>query len=295
MQLADAVVAIAIDAGRHAYFVYHEQMLSWRDIPSDVTHVRIDSSVRTIQADAFLNRSRLRIVILNEELEEIESGAFWGCRLMEEIVIPNNVRRIGWRAFRGCTRLTRVTLGDGLEKIGREAFLNCSSIKHILIPPVVKTIDDTAFKGCTNLTRVKFCDEIEELVSCDAMREWWNQGIGRRSTLRTFSFLVRCNIPARLKSISNISSWQAAIHNMLRTKPYNIGDNDDIYNEDDGFHIVEGIGCNIHEELHRMNAHFDAIDAKLTAYMNLINEAHTFFPDQFHLNNDIVLNILSYL
>ena len=44
-----------------------------------------------------------------------------------------------------------------------------------------------------------------------------------------------------------------------------------------------------------MNAHFDAIDAKLTMYEDLLNEAHVLFPEQYGLDNGIVLDILSFV
>jgi hypothetical protein len=347
-----SIINTTVDAGPQDYFVYHGRM-EWGDVPWSVTHVRIDSSVRRIKIRAFYEHGQLRIVILNEELEEIGAyafgwcvwldeivipdkvtaimdgafyactrltrvilgdgleeigeGAFRYCRLMEEIVIPNAVRAIKYATFRNCTGLTsvtlgegleeigfgafggctsmeeivippavraikerafhncdgltRVTLGDGLEEIGKEAFENCTSIEHILIPPAVRNIHDTAFNGCTNLTTVMFSNEIEEFVSCDAMRDWWNQGRHEKS-LRTYCFLIRCDIPARLKGISNISSWKAFIHDMLRMVP----------------------------TVAAVDDHFDAIDAKLTVYEKL-----TLFPDQFHSNDDIVLNLLSFL
>ena len=93
MQLADAPEAIAIDAGLQDFFIYYEQMEEG-DVPRDVTHVRIHSSVRAIEEEAFNRHEQLRIVILNEELEEIGTRAFAWCSLMEEIAIPNNVRVI---------------------------------------------------------------------------------------------------------------------------------------------------------------------------------------------------------
>ena len=83
--------------------------------------------------------------------------------------------------------------------------------------PEVKTIDDTAFVKCSNLTNVEFCNEIEEFVSCDAMRDWWNQGVHKRS-LSTYCFLVKCNIPERLDRLQ-VRNWQANIFNMLRRIP----------------------------------------------------------------------------
>ena len=40
---------------------------------------------------------------------------------------------------------------------------------------------------------------------------------------------------------------------------------------------------------------FDAIDAQLTVYENLLNEAHVLFPRQYGLDYGIVLVILSFV
>jgi hypothetical protein len=100
------------------------------------------------------------------------------------------------------------------------------------------------------------------------MQEWWNQGVHERC-LSTYSFLVRCDIPARIVGLALVSSWQATIHDMLRIIPT-------ISNEG-------------------RNAHFDAIDAKLTMYENLLNEASVLFPDRLGLDEGIVLTIVSFL
>ena len=60
-------------------------------------------------------------------------------------------------------------------------FKECTSLRRIVIPPKVKKIDDTAFDRCRGLTRVEFRDEIEELVSCETMRDWWKQGVHEKS------------------------------------------------------------------------------------------------------------------
>jgi hypothetical protein len=46
------------------------------DIPRNVIHVRIHSSVRVIRDRAFSYQSRLEIVIVNKKLEEIGEQAF---------------------------------------------------------------------------------------------------------------------------------------------------------------------------------------------------------------------------
>ena len=184
-----------------------------------------------------------------------------------------------------------MTLGSGLEEIGEEAFEMCTLLEEIVIPPAIRDIHDTAFKDCTNLTRVKFCDEIKEFVSCDAMSDWWNRGVGKMS-LRTYYFLVRCDISARFKGLALVGSWQATIHDMLRIVP-TIATVDHEDDEDEDNDDSDADDDDINEE--GMNAHFDAIDAKLTMYEDLLNEAHVLFPEQYGLDNGIVLDILSFV
>ena len=128
----------------------------------------------------------------------------------------------------------------------------------------------------TNLTRVKFCNKIEEFVSCDAMSDWWNRGVGEIS-LRTYCFLVQRNILTRFAGLAPVSDWQATIHDMLW--------------------IIPTFAAIDHEIDARMcfKRHFDAIDAQLTVYENLLNEAHVLFPRQYGLDYGIVLVILSFV
>jgi hypothetical protein len=182
-----------------------------------IGEIVIPDNVRAIKGGAFYQCHRLTRVTLGDGLEEIGREVFLSCTSLGEIVIPNNVRVINREAFYSCSGLTSVTLGDGLEEIGPGAFENCTSIEHILIPPAVRAIDDTAFKGCTNLSNVEFCPRIEEFVSCEAMRDWWNQGV-HEQCLSTYCFLVRCSIPERL-GVVQVRSWRSNIYDMLRRIP----------------------------------------------------------------------------
>ena len=69
--------------------------------------------------------------------------------------------------------------------------------------------------------------------------------------------------------LAKMSSWQVNIHEMLR--------------------IIPSISTE------NMKEYFDTIDAKLTVYENLLNEASMLFPEQFGLDHGIILNILSFL
>ncbi len=157
-----------------------------------------------------------------------------------------------------------MTLGEGLEEIREKTFKECTSLRHIVIPPAVKVIDDSAFNNCSNLTSVKNCDEIEEFVSCEAMRGWWNLGVHKRS-LASYSSLVRCSIPERCLGL--VSSWKVNIHETLRSIP-----------------AISAVASDVYSD-----------DSKLTVYENLFNEAPMLFYEQFGLDYGIDLNILSLL
>jgi len=109
-----------------------------------------------------------------------------------------------------------VILNDGLEEIGEYAFYGCALVQ-INIPPSVREIDETAFRNCSDLTSVQFCDEIEEFVSGESMQHWWNNGVHKKC-LSTYSFFIRCNIPARMGLVRS-ATLQDSIHRMLERIP----------------------------------------------------------------------------
>ena len=108
----------------------------------------------------------------------------------------------------------------------------------------------------------------KKIVSCEAMRGWWNRGLHEKS-LGTFHFLVKDRIPEHLSGLALVSSWQDNISDMLRSIP-----------------TVSAEGT---------IAYFDTIDSKLTYYAKLLNKARDSYPEQLGLDFGIVLNILSFL
>jgi hypothetical protein len=170
-----------------AYSVYTGQARS--DIPWDVIHGRVHPSVRRIKAWAFVGCLQLAIVILGKGVEEIRACEFYGCTLLREIVIPPAIRVIERLTFNAYSGLTIVVLGKGLVEIEEYAFCNCTSLQRIVIPPLIRAIHEKAFNECLQLTNVCFCIEIEEFVSKEPMRDWWNHGVHERS-LSTYCFLV---------------------------------------------------------------------------------------------------------
>ena len=97
---------------------------------------------------------------------EIEEGtlgiadlAFYDCKGLTSIIMPNSVNNIGANAFGGCIELETITISEKVSSIANATFSNCSSLKTIIIPEGVKTIGLSAFWG-SGLTSVSIPDDV---------------------------------------------------------------------------------------------------------------------------------------
>ena len=118
----------------------------------------------------------------------IGNDAFYGCRSLTSVTIPNSVTNIGSSAFYGCSGLTSVTIPDSVTNIGSSAFSGCGGLTDVSVPqcvcslglsmfffPVhsitnvvicngVTSIGNDAFYGCRSLTRVTIPDSVTNIV-----------------------------------------------------------------------------------------------------------------------------------
>ena len=91
---------------------------------------------------------------IKEGVRIICNNAFFCCRSLTDIVIPDSVTSIGDGAFEGCRSLTEVVIPDRVTNIGKGAFANCCSLAEVVIPNSVTTIGGFAFMKCKSLAEV---------------------------------------------------------------------------------------------------------------------------------------------
>jgi hypothetical protein len=155
------------------------------DIPRNVTHVKVDPSVKEIRDKAFRNCHSLVKVEFPKGLKSIGRQAFEECHSLVDVEFYEGLERIGDRAFYNCTNLQSVNkppstltkIGDsafwacesldsiefpeGLQAIGREAFSLCLALKRIKIPSAHVVIGQFAFSGCDGLIAVELPEGLQ--------------------------------------------------------------------------------------------------------------------------------------
>ena len=132
-------------------FVYKGQRKG--QIPEDVEHFIVDSSIQAIPPEAFCGIKSLTKVEIELGVKTIGYRAFSGCSNLTEVVIPSTVVEIGCWAFWGCA-FQKVVLPTGITGIGRYAFSFCETLTEITIPSTVLEFGIGAFSYCKSLTSV---------------------------------------------------------------------------------------------------------------------------------------------
>ena len=111
-------------------------------------------AVKSIGAYAFYDCRGLTSVTIPEGVTSIGSLAFEGCSGLTTVTIPEGVTSIEDGVFSGCSGLTLVTIPEGVTSIGSYAFDYCSELTSVTIPEGVTSIGFYAFFGCSGLTSV---------------------------------------------------------------------------------------------------------------------------------------------
>lgn len=116
--------------------------------------------------DAFNNNSI--ITSFNElvffvGLNDISDGAFYGCRNLESVTLPNTIQNIGWEAFGCCRKLNSINIPNSVNTISEASFDGCWDLSYIDIPESVTAIKSSAFQGCKSLSSIRIPSSVTEI------------------------------------------------------------------------------------------------------------------------------------
>ncbi len=129
------------------------------------TEAVIEKGVASIGKYAFYECKNLTKVSIPNTVTGIGNYAFNNCTGLTSVTIPDSVTKIGDSVFSGCSGLTSATIGNSVTSIGNLAFYNCAGLTSIDIPDSVTNIGYSAFSSCTWLKSVNIGNSVTSIGS----------------------------------------------------------------------------------------------------------------------------------
>lgn len=83
---------------------------------------------------------------IDDGVTTVGPGAFYNCKGLTEVVLPDSVVKIDDFAFSSCSNMSNIQFSSKLREIGYGAFANCG-ITNMILPDTVSKIDSFAFES----------------------------------------------------------------------------------------------------------------------------------------------------
>ncbi len=155
-----------------AVYSCHPQMLVGVSFLEPTTSYRVLDGTIAIQDSAFYTHARydgnnyckISSIYMTDSVKAIGEQACYGLSTLKSIRFSEVLIKIGNQAFWACKLLSDICLPDSLKIIGHHSF-QATGIKSLRISESVMNIGSGAFAYCGNLTTVKFCGIPQHLGS----------------------------------------------------------------------------------------------------------------------------------
>ncbi|MDE7280807.1 MAG: leucine-rich repeat domain-containing protein [Ruminiclostridium sp.] len=109
---------------------------------------------RRVAPEAARARESITSITLPDTVNAIGRGAFWNCKSLESVNIPEGVERIRENAFAECHGLKKIVIPSTVKALDRRAFYYCDSLRFIEIPEGAESLGDAVFAHCHELMAV---------------------------------------------------------------------------------------------------------------------------------------------
>ena len=142
-------------------------------------------------------RTQIERVVLERGVNSVGAYAFYDCRRLSGISIPDTVYSFGYQSFRDCVSLTQIEIPDSVSDLGLFGFYGsgltsvrvpgtvssvagcfafCGDLKTAELGEGVQSLGDWAFRGCTALKTVTLPQSLTEIGAetfreCTSLRE----------------------------------------------------------------------------------------------------------------------------
>lgn len=127
--------------------------------------ITFDGDVTAIGNQAFYMCKDLVSIHIPNSVTEVGSSAFSYCYNLLSVDMPDSIITMGEKVFVNCLNLSVFNIPAGVTSIGRYVFQNCESLKEVNIPYGLKSIGWGAFAYCDGLTDINIPDSVTAIES----------------------------------------------------------------------------------------------------------------------------------
>lgn len=130
----------------------------WEQYSTDAEKIVLENGITSVGNYAFNSFVAVKEIVwpTTGKLTTIGTGAFFSCKSLEKVELPEGITTLGQNAFADCYALTSIKLPNSLKSIGVGAFSSeaSSAVTSITIPSKVTTIGNYAFNNQKNIKSV---------------------------------------------------------------------------------------------------------------------------------------------
>ena len=128
---------------------------------TEITEIKLPTSVKIIEASAFHGCSKLENITLHEGIEEIGDGAFSYSGICE-LVIPSTVTEIDSLAS-FCTKLKKIVILDANQRTISGIVSYCHALETVIIGEGVESLPINTLNYCEDLKYVILSEDITSI------------------------------------------------------------------------------------------------------------------------------------